>query len=112
MNKNKSGSLYQKSVYRNSTFFKKRDTDAEKLEKELREKEALSNVISTPTIKKDTPEGESYVKNQPGTKYEFGGEYYDTKEDWEKAIAASKGMSLAEYRASKASKTTRETGQN
>jgi hypothetical protein len=95
MNKNKSGSLYQKSVYRNSTSFKRVDTDLDEI---------------APVIKKGTKEGESYVKNTPGTKFEFGGEYYDTREDFEKAIAADKGMSLAEYRASKKSKTTRKTG--
>ena len=110
MNKDKAGSLYKKSAYKNSTSFKKVDTDAEKLEKELRKKEALSDVVSTPTIKRGTKEGDKYEKNTPGTKYTFGGEYYDTKEDFEKAIAVSKGMSLADYKASKKSKTKRKTG--
>ena len=97
MNKNKAGSLYQKSVYKNSTSFKAVDTDLDAV---------------APVIKKGTKEGESYVKDTTGTKFEFGGEYYDTREDFEKAIAASKGMSMEEYRASKGSKTTRTTGQN
>ena len=89
MNKNKSGSLYQKSVYKNSTSFKRVDTDLDEV---------------APVIKKGDE-----AKLPIGTRYEFGGEYYADKDSFEKAIAASKGMSVEEYRASK---TTRKTGQN
>ena len=89
-----------------------KDTDAENLKKQVAKNEALSDIISIPTIKKGTPQAERFIKNTPGTKYEFGGEYYDTKEDFEKAIAVSKGMSLAEYRNFKKNKnTTRKIGQ-
>jgi hypothetical protein len=109
MRKNKAGSLYQKSVYKNSTSFKRVDTDAEKLQEKIAKNEALSNVVSTPTIKYGTKEGDKYQKNTMGNKYVYKDEYYDTREDFEKAIAADKGMSLAEYRASK---STRKTGQS
>jgi len=95
MNKNKASSLYKKSVYKNSTSFRKVETDIDKV---------------APIIKKGTKEGDRYEKNQPGTKYTYKNEYYDTREDFEKAIAADKGMSLSEYRASKKSKTIRKTG--
>lgn len=94
-----------------SGFKRTTGDEAEKLKEDIKRREEASDAIfgDIPTVKSGTPQGDRYVKETVGTKYEFGGEFYEDKKSWQEAIAASKNMSLSEYRKSKA---TRKAGES